>query len=122
MEQDIPLKKILKVLGSREFLEKTLTRAAVSHIPPCDAQKDAKTEIQFTPYFRESFFNPAGKGKLFMELTHAEHIQYKLEFAFEKQKNLVIIMEYRANYWDSNEKNEDGRMVFKTEPSVRFPV
>ena len=122
MEQDIPLKKILKVLGSREFLEKVLTQAGVSRIPSRDAQEDAKTEIRFRPYFRESFFNPAGKGKLLMELTHAKDIRYDFEFAFEKQENLVTMTEYQADYRDSNGKNKDGGMAFKTDPPVRFPV
>ena len=122
LEQDIPLKKILKVLGSREFLEKVLTQAGVSRIPSRDAQEDAKTEIRFRPYFRESFFNPAGKGKLLMELTHAKDIRYDFEFAFEKQENLVTMTEYQADYRDSNGKNKDGGMAFKTDPPVRFPV
>lgn len=123
MEQDIPLKKILKVLGSREFLEKILKQAAVSLIPPRDAQQDAKTEIQFTPYFRESFFNPAGKGKLLMKLTHAKDIRYNFEFAFEKQKNLVTMTEHRADYQDSDGKQTATAEWFsKPNPMSDFPL
>ena len=106
LECDAELKKIIKVVGSREFLEKVLSKEAIESIfTHATSGKKLFLKIEFEPYFKDAFFNPLNKGSLSMTIclmknffNTRENMQCFFVFNFEKENNVTVLKNFRAEY------------------------
>lgn len=125
---DAELKKIIKVLGSKEFLQKVLTEEVVGAIfAHAVSGKDFKLSIVFVPrpYYDNGFFNVLGKGSLSMIIRcdHREEenqLHCSFVFDFEKEKSVAILKNCTVSYRAGNGKIEMD-FLKKTNKLPDFP-
>ena len=99
---DADLKKIIKILGSTEFLEKVLSETVVKSIfAHAFIDEYFKTKIRFTPFNKNHFFIK-NKCGLIMEIEQSfdESMALKcsFHFVFELRSNLVVMKDYDVKY------------------------
>ena len=127
---DVDLKKIIKVVGSTEFLKKVLPEEVVKSIFVHAVNgKDSKTEIKFRPHLEKNFFNMFGKGELRMWIRQflggSEVLDCHFSFAFEKKNGLTVLTDYDGYYaiitQDGRRRWTEVEFLKKTEQLSDFP-
>ena len=131
LECDAELKKIIKVLGSTEFLEEVLSgeviKSIASHVTEI---KEPRLEIQFIPYFKDAFFNPINKGSLDMTIrlkhfSKEEHfskevMQCRFVFDFEKENSVTVLKNCEVSYRAGDDETS-MEFLKKTDKLTDFP-
>ena len=127
---DADLKKIIKVVGSREFLEKVLPEEVVMSIfDNAISGKNFKTKIIFQPRLKKNFFNMFGKGELRMRIEQfferSEVLGCDFAFAFEKKNRLTVLTDYDVSYalvmGRERRSKKGASFLKKTEQLPDFP-
>ena len=126
---DAELKKIIKVLGSKEFLQKVLTEEVVGAIfAHAVSGKDFKLEVVFKPclYYDNGFFNVLGKGSLSMSIRcdHREkenQLHCDFDFDFEKKKSAAVLKNCRVTYYRPGDDSVEMEFLGKTNQLPGFP-
>ena len=122
---DADLKKIIKVVGSPEFLEKVLSEKVVRSIfAHATGGEDFRLEIIFRPHFKDAFFNPLGKGSLDMtirlEYFSEEAMRCSFIFDFEKENNITVLKNCNVSY-RTDDKYSTMQFFKKTNKLPDFP-
>lgn len=126
---DADLKKIIKVVGSTEFLKKVLSEEVVeSFFANAISGKDFKTKIKFKPLLEKNFFNMFGKGELRMWIEQffngSQVLGCNFDFAFEKKDGLTVLTDYDVVYnigQGKEQRSTKTEFLKKTEPLSNFP-
>ncbi|MBR1844071.1 MAG: hypothetical protein IJ793_04350 [Opitutales bacterium] len=122
---DAELKKIIKVLGSTEFLEKVLSGEVVKSIfAHATGGEEFRLEIIFRPHFKDAFFNPLGKGSLdmtiYLKYFSEEAMRCSFIFDFEKENNITVLKNCDASY-DVGNNGIKMEYLKKTNKRPDFP-
>lgn len=126
---DADLKKIIKVVGSTEFLTKVLPEEVVKSIfTHAVSGKDFKTKITFIPHSEKNFFNMFGKGELKIQIKQffkgLEVLNCYFSFAFEKKNRLTVLADYEVSYaitQGESQRRTGVEFLKKTEQLSDFP-
>ena len=135
---DAELKKIIKVVGSQEFLEKVLPKEVMESIfAHVTGGEEFGLKTLFKPCFDGKFFNPLGMGSLDMAIKlslHQEDTQQELlvccfRFDFKKRNtraDAVILESHHVRYASRNNDFSNwnfSELAFykKTDELSRFP-
>ena len=126
---DADLKKIIKVVGSTEFLKEVLSEEVVKSIfANAISGKDFKTKITFKPRLEKNFFNMFGKGELEMRIEQffngSQVLGCNFDFAFEKKDGLTVLTDYNVFYdigQGGEQRSTETEFLKKTEPLSNFP-
>ena len=129
LQCDAELKKIIEVVGSREFLEKVLSGEVVKSIfAHAISGKDFKIEITFRPRLEKNFFNMFGKGELRMRIGQffegSKVLDCDFSFAFEKKNRLTVLTNYDVSYaiaQGGEQRSTETEFLKKTERLSNFP-
>lgn len=129
LSYDAELKKIIKVLGSTEFLEKVLPKEVVKSIfAHVAGDEKLCLEIAFKPYFKNAFFDPLGKGSIEYALCLSRdgdkekknELSWCFMFDFEKEHNVTFLKNCGVSY---RAGDDEIKMEFfkKTNKRPNFP-
>ena len=123
---DAELKKIIKVIGSLEFLESVLPESVVQSIYAyATGGEEFQTEFCFVPCYKKEFFDALGGGSLCMEIQQrmdGETVcECYFQFDFEKRKDLTILKNYSVNYCVGDEFSKNVEYIAAQQRLSDFP-